>query len=81
MSDQEKKSKKLAATILGGVIGIALILSYPLLLLWGLSLLGLNAEITFQSYLGAVLLIIFISSCVKLANTPIKPFNSEEDEN
>jgi hypothetical protein len=80
MLNFKKPTAKLVSTILGGVIGIALILSYPLLLLWGLSLLGLSVGITLQSYLGAVLLIIFISSSVKLANTPIKPFKSEADE-
>jgi hypothetical protein len=81
MSEQDKKPKRLAATLLGGAIGLALILAYPLLLLWGLSLLGMSVGISLQSYLGAVLLIIFISSSVKLANTPIKPFKSETDEN
>jgi Flp pilus assembly protein TadB len=81
MSEQDKKTKRLAATLLGSAIGLALILAYPLLLLWGLSLLGMSVGISLKSYLGAVLLIIFISSSVKLANTPIKPFNSEQDEN
>lgn len=62
--------KSLAVTVgvIIGALAIALALTTPLILVWGLQLLGLPVSVTWKSYFGAVLVYIFFSGASRLAN-------------
>lgn len=62
--------KSLAVTIgfiLGALI-VALALATPLVLIFGLKLMGFPVAVTFKSYLGSILVYIFFSGATRLAN-------------
>lgn len=72
MSKLKQPPAKIAAAVLGGILGVSLTLAFPLLPIWALALLGLPVTLTLQSYLGSVLLIVFLSATFRISQTQIK---------
>lgn len=64
------QKKALPVLIFSVLIGLALILSFPLLLIYGLKFLGLNEiELSGRSYLGAIMLLLFISYATRVGSS------------
>lgn len=61
------KEQKIAFWI-GALIALCVILGFPFILLYGLKLIGVKIVISTNSYAGAILIFLFITVTVKLAN-------------
>jgi flagellar biogenesis protein FliO len=55
------------------VTGLAIIIALPLLLIWGLQLIGLPIEASFSSWFGSILILIFI----KIASAKSETTNNQ----
>jgi hypothetical protein len=70
------ESSSLPTVLLLLVSGAAVIVTMPLLLVWGLQLIGLPVTISLSSWLGAVLVFFFI----KLASTNTNNDNQSQND-
>lgn len=61
------------ATVLLLLVGISLVLMIPLYPLWALMLIGLPISVTFKSYAGSLMLILFYLWIRSLSQKPQPP--------
>jgi hypothetical protein len=63
------QNKALPVLIFSVVIGLVLILSFPLLLIYGLKFIGFSQiGLSSKSYLGAIMLLLFISYATRIGS-------------
>lgn len=67
--------KEKFAAIAPMILGIVLLASFPLLLVWGLQLMGLPVKVTFASWIGSTLVMLFFI----IANRIARFVKSEEN--
>jgi hypothetical protein len=68
-------SGAIAMTIILGVLVLAAFALIPMLLIWGLQLMGFGVETSFSSYLGSVLILTYLS----YAKIGVNKSSSKED--
>jgi hypothetical protein len=72
-----KTSKKPISIILGGLVGIALILAFPLTLVYGLHMIGFEeVKVSVSSYCGSILILFYLA----LSNRISRPSKEEDNE-
>jgi hypothetical protein len=68
-------SGAIAMAIILGVLVLAAFALIPMLLIWGLQLMGFGVETSFSSYLGSVLILTYLS----YAKIGVNKSSSKED--
>jgi hypothetical protein len=68
-------SGTIAVAIILGVLVLAAFALIPMLLIWGLQLMGFGVETSFSSYLGSVLILTYLS----YAKIGVNKSSSKED--
>lgn len=67
LASAEKKT--IPILILSVIIGLAVVLSFPLLLIYGIKLLGFEGiQLSLKSYMGAILVLFFLSYASKMGS-------------
>jgi hypothetical protein len=61
------KNNQSAIGIFTTIIGIGLFVMFPLLLIWGLMLIGLPVKVTLGSWFGGLLILFFIILASRIA--------------
>jgi membrane protein implicated in regulation of membrane protease activity len=74
------ESSSLPTVLLLLVSGAAVIVTMPLLLVWGLQLIGLPVTISLSSWLGAVLVFFFIKLASANTNNDNRSQNDKSQE-
>jgi hypothetical protein len=74
------ESSSLPTVLLLLVSGAAVIVTMPLLLVWGLQLIGLHVTISLSSWLGAVLVFFFIKLASANTNNDNQSQNDKSQE-
>lgn len=55
------KGMNIFSILFVAIVAIAVIVTFPLLLVWGLKLIGLPVEVSFSSWLGSVLILFYLT--------------------
>ncbi len=72
-----KSGKSPIAIVLGTLLGLALVLSFPLALIYGLNLLGFEQiDLNPSSYCGSILILFFLAIAQRIGS----PSKEVEDE-
>ena len=70
LSKGRVEGKSMPAVLILILLGLSVVMSLPLLLIWGLYLIGLPVETSFSSWLGSVLILVFIKIASAKSETP-----------
>lgn len=81
LSKGKIEGSSLPTVLLLLVSGASIIVAMPLLLVWGLQLIGLPVEISLSSWLGAVLVFFFIKLASANNDNSQKNNKSQDNEN
>ena len=79
LKDLMKTGKSPIAIILGVLLGLAIVLSFPLALIYGLNLLGFErVNLNPSSYCGSILILFFLAIAQRIGS-PSKEKNDESN--